>query len=159
MASAFTETIAEHGPESVALYVSGQFLTEDYYVANKLMKGFIGSPISTPIRACAWPRRSPAITAPSARTWCPAATRIWRGGPRRSGRLQHGLVPSGALSAPRAARGRRGTKIVVIDPRRTVTCDIADLHLAIRPGSDVALFEGLLAHLARTAPATRAWIA
>ena len=46
------------------------------------------------------------------------------------------------------AREARGTKVVVIDPRRTATCDIADLHLALAPGSDVALFNGLLAFLA-----------
>lgn len=43
VASRFSDTIREHGPDSVAFYVSGQLLTEDYYVANKLMKGFIGS--------------------------------------------------------------------------------------------------------------------
>ncbi len=49
----FSETIAEHGPDSVAFYVSGQLLTEDYYVANKLMKGFIGSAnIDTNSRLC-----------------------------------------------------------------------------------------------------------
>ena len=73
----FAETIAEHGPDSVAFYVSGQFLTEDYYVANKLMKGFIGTATSTPIRGCAWRPRSPAMSAPSARTSCPASTRTW----------------------------------------------------------------------------------
>ncbi len=49
----FTQTIAAHGPESVAFYVSGQLLTEDYYVANKLMKGFVGSAnIDTNSRLC-----------------------------------------------------------------------------------------------------------
>ena len=49
----FSRTIAEHGPDSVALYVSGQLLTEDYYVANKLMKGFIGAAnIDTNSRLC-----------------------------------------------------------------------------------------------------------
>jgi assimilatory nitrate reductase catalytic subunit len=53
VASRFSETLAEHGPESVAFYVSGQLLTEDYYVANKLMKGFIGSAnIDTNSRLC-----------------------------------------------------------------------------------------------------------
>ena len=49
----FAQTIAEHGPDAIAFYVSGQFLTEDYYVANKLMKGFIGSAnIDTNSRLC-----------------------------------------------------------------------------------------------------------
>src|SRR5436190_22888285 len=53
VASKFSETIREHGPDSVAFYVSGQLLTEDYYVANKLMKGFIGSAnIDTNSRLC-----------------------------------------------------------------------------------------------------------
>ena len=53
VAQRFTQTIAEHGPDSVAFYVSGQLLTEDYYVANKLIKGFIGSAnIDTNSRLC-----------------------------------------------------------------------------------------------------------
>ncbi|MGA8078210.1 MAG: molybdopterin-dependent oxidoreductase, partial [Xanthobacteraceae bacterium] len=53
IAAAFKQTIADHGPDALALYVSGQFLTEDYYVANKLMKGFIGSAnIDTNSRLC-----------------------------------------------------------------------------------------------------------
>src|SRR2546429_7815794 len=53
IAVAFGSTVAEHGPDAVAFYVSGQFLTEDYYVANKLMKGFIGSAnIDTNSRLC-----------------------------------------------------------------------------------------------------------
>ncbi|MCQ6507851.1 molybdopterin-dependent oxidoreductase, partial [Vibrio parahaemolyticus] len=53
VASRFSDTIAEHGPDSVAFYVSGQLLTEDYYLANKLMKGFIGSAnIDTNSRLC-----------------------------------------------------------------------------------------------------------
>src|SRR3984957_4946169 len=56
-----------------------------------------------------------------------------------------------------AARTARGTRCVVIDPRRTATCDIADLHLALRPGSDVALFAGLLVHLAETGASDPTW--
>ena len=53
VAETFSRTIAEHGPDSVAFYVSGQLLTEDYYVANKLMKGFIGTAnIDTNSRLC-----------------------------------------------------------------------------------------------------------
>ncbi|TJV13038.1 MAG: nitrate reductase, partial [Mesorhizobium sp.] len=53
VASTFSRTIAEHGRDAVAFYVSGQLLTEDYYVANKLMKGFIGSAnIDTNSRLC-----------------------------------------------------------------------------------------------------------
>ncbi len=146
VAKRFRETIAQHGPNSVAFYVSGQLLTEDYYVANKLMKGFIGSAnIDTNSRLCmssavAGHMRAfgedvvPAgyedldeadlvILVGSNTAWC------------------HPIVYQRIM----AARAARGTRLVVIDPRRTETCEDADLHLAIRPGSDVALFNGLLA--------------
>ena len=55
------------------------------------------------------------------------------------------------------ARARRGTRVVVIDPRRTASCDIADLHLAIRPGSDVAVFAALLVHLADNGACDIGW--
>ena len=57
------------------------------------------------------------------------------------------------------ARAERGTRVVVIDPRRTATCDAADLHLALKPGSDVALFNGLLAYLDRSGALDRDYIA
>src|SRR5262249_16446135 len=57
-----------------------------------------------------------------------------------------------------AAKEQRATKVVVIDPRRTPTCDIADLHLAIRPGSDVAVFAGLLVHLVECGACDERWI-
>ena len=77
VADGFRRAIERDGPDAVAFYVSGQLLTEDYYVANKLMKGFIGSANIDTTRACAWPPRLPATNAPSAPTRCPAATRIW----------------------------------------------------------------------------------
>jgi len=53
VANKFKSVIEQHGPDAVAFYVSGQLLTEDYYVANKLMKGFIGSAnIDTNSRLC-----------------------------------------------------------------------------------------------------------
>ncbi len=150
VAQRFSETIAEHGPESVAIYGSGQLLTEDYYVANKLMKGFIGAAnIDTNSRLCMASsvaghiRAFGSDTVPgtyedleeadlvvlvgSNMTWC------------------HPVLFQRLL----AARERRGTRIVVVDPRRTVTAEAADLHLAIAPNSDVALFAGLLDHLDR----------
>jgi assimilatory nitrate reductase catalytic subunit len=154
----FGHTIREHGPEAVAFYVSGQFLTEDYYVANKLMKGFIGSAnIDTNSRLCMassvaghvrafgedivpgcyedLEQCDLAILVGSNMAWCHPI-------------LYQRLV---------AAREARGTRIVVIDPRRTPTCDIADLHLAIRPGTDVALFAGLLCEIAERRAADEAW--
>ena len=158
IAAAFTETVAQHGPDAVALYVSGQFLTEDYYVANKLMKGFIGSAnIDTNSRLCmassvAGHMRAfgedivpggyddveaadLAILAGSNTAWCHPV-------------LHQRLI---------AAREARGTKVVAIDPRRTSTSDTADLHLAIRSGSDVAVFAGLLVHLADSGHCDEAW--
>jgi assimilatory nitrate reductase catalytic subunit len=145
VADRFNATIAENGPESVAFYVSGQLLTEDYYVANKLMKGFIGtanidtnsrlcmaSAVAAHTRAfgedvvpCSYSDLDEAdliILLGSNTAWCHPV--IWQ-------RIE-------------AARETRGTKIVVIDPRRTETAERADLHLAIAPDSDVALFNGLL---------------
>jgi assimilatory nitrate reductase catalytic subunit len=154
----FAEAIAEHGPDAVALYVSGQFLTEDYYVANKLMKGFIGSAnIDTNSRLCMASSVAGHVRAfgedivPGAYEDIEAADLAVLVGSNTA--WCHPVLYQ-RLSA---ARGRRGTKVVVIDPRRTSTCDIADLHLAIRPGSDVAVFAGLLVHLARNGACDRAW--
>lgn len=153
VASRFSETIAEHGPDSVAFYVSGQLLTEDYYVANKLMKGFIGSAnIDTNSRLCmsssvAGHRRAfGADTVPGTYEDIELADLVILTGSNLA--WCHPVIYQ-RLAAAKAARP--SMKVVVIDPRRTMTADIADLHLAIRPDGDVALFMGLLAHLAGTA--------
>ncbi len=150
VAQRFSETIAEHGPDAVAFYVSGQLLTEDYYVANKLMKGFIGSAnIDTNSRLCmsssvAGHRRAfGADTVPGLYEDLELADLVILTGSNLA--WCHPVIYQ-RLAAAKVARP--GLKIVVIDPRRTMTCDIADLHLAIRPDGDVALFMGLLAHLA-----------
>jgi assimilatory nitrate reductase catalytic subunit len=149
VAERFSATIAEHGPDSVALYVSGQLLTEDYYVANKLMKGFIGSAnIDTNSRLCmassvAGHRRAfGSDTVPGNYEDLELADLVVLVGSNLA--WCHPVL----FQRLAAARDARGTKIVVVDPRRTATCEIADLHLAIRPGSDVALFNGLLGYLA-----------
>ncbi len=145
----FSDAIATHGPESVALYVSGQYLTEDYYVANKLMKGFIGAAnIDTNSRLC-----MASSVAGHTRAFGEDVV------PCCYGDLEEAdlVVFAGSNAAwchpvlfrrLEAARRHRGTRIVVIDPRRTATCNGADLHLPLRLGSDVALFDGLLVHLA-----------
>ncbi|WP_404338299.1 molybdopterin-dependent oxidoreductase [Sphingomonas sp. MMS12-HWE2-04] len=147
VAKRFRDTIAEHGPNSVAFYVSGQLLTEDYYVANKLMKGFIGSAnIDTNSRLCMSSAVAGHMRAfgedvvPASYDDLDAADLIVLVGSNTA--WCHPVAYQRIL----AARAARGTRIVVIDPRRTETCEDADLHLAIRPGSDVALFNGLLAH-------------
>lgn len=151
VAGKFTDAIAEHGPESVAFYVSGQLLTEDYYVANKLMKGFIGSAnIDTNSRLCmsstvaGHKRAFGTDTVPGTYEDLDQADLVVLVGSNLA--WCHPVLHQRLL----AARQRRGTKIVVIDPRRTATCDGADLHLALAPGSDVALFNHLLAEIDRT---------
>jgi len=151
VAARFKETIAQHGPNSVAFYVSGQLLTEDYYVANKLMKGFIGSAnIDTNSRLCmassvaGHKRAFGSDTVPGTYEDLELADLVVLVGSNLA--WCHPVL----FQRLDAARQARGTRVVVIDPRRTDTCEIADLHLAIKPGSDVALFNGLLAHLANS---------
>ncbi|MDH4414449.1 MAG: molybdopterin-dependent oxidoreductase [Rhizobium sp.] len=152
VAERFATTITEHGPDSVAFYVSGQLLTEDYYVANKLMKGFIGSAnIDTNSRLCmassvAGHRRAfGSDTVPGTYEDLELADLVVLVGSNLA--WCHPVLYQ-RLAAAKASRPTM--KVVVIDPRRTATSDIADLHLAIRPNGDVALFNGLLTHLAET---------
>ena len=149
LAERFKATIAEHGPDSVAFYVSGQLLTEDYYVANKLMKGFIGSAnIDTNSRLCmastvAGHRRAfGSDTVPGSYDDLEQADLVVLVGSNLA--WCHPVLQQRLLTAHR----QRRTKIVVVDPRETPSCDEADLHLPLKPGTDVALFNGLLAHLA-----------
>ena len=147
VARKFRQTIAKHGPDSVAFYVSGQLLTEDYYVANKLMKGFIGSGnIDTNSRLCMSSAVAGHIRAfgedvvPASYEDLEQADLIVLVGSNTA--WCHPIV----YQRIQAAREERGTKLVVIDPRRTETCDQADLHLPLKPGTDVTLMNGLLAH-------------
>ncbi|SDA36851.1 molybdopterin-dependent oxidoreductase [Sphingomonas sp. NFR15] len=151
VASRFAATIAEHGPDSVAFYASGQMLTEDYYVANKWMKGFVGTAnIDTNSRLCmasavaAHVRAFGEDVVPCGYDDLDAADLIVLVGSNTA--WCHPVV----WQRIEAARARRGTKLVVIDPRRTETAERADLHLAIAPDSDVALFTGLLGHMRTT---------
>lgn len=151
VANQFKSIIAEHGPDSVAMYVSGQCLTEEYYLANKLMKGFIGTNnIDTNSRLC----MSSAVVGYKKAlgddlvpcsyedidfcdcflvtganpAWCHPI--LWR---RVEQRLQ---------ASPAA-------KLIVVDPRRTDTCANADLHLQIIPGTDITLHNAIAALLIR----------
>jgi assimilatory nitrate reductase catalytic subunit len=158
IAARFADTIAEHGPGAAALYVSGQFLTEDYYVANKLMKGFIGTAnIDTNSRLCMASSVAGHIRAfgedivPGCYEDIDTADLVVLAGSNAA--WCHPVL----YQRLAAAREARGTRVVVIDPRRTATRDIADLHLALRPGSDVALFAGLLLHLAESGACDPRW--
>ena len=148
VADRFAQTIATHGPDSVAFYVSGQLLTEDYYVANKLMKGFIGSAnIDTNSRLCmastvaGHKRAFGSDTVPGTYEDLDEADLVVLVGSNLA--WCHPVLYQRVL----AARKARGTRVVVIDPRRTASCDGADLHLALQPGSDVALFNRLFTEI------------
>ncbi|MEO8114578.1 MAG: molybdopterin-dependent oxidoreductase, partial [Phenylobacterium sp.] len=159
VARRFSVTIARHGPDSVAFYVSGQLLTEDYYAANKLMKGFIGSGnIDTNSRLCM-------ASAVVAHTQAFGADLV--PGCYEDLDLARLVVFSGHNAAwthpvvfrrMEAARAR-GQRHVVIDPRRTDTAEMADLHLPLAPQRDVRLWNGLLADLIRRGAVDRGYIA
>jgi assimilatory nitrate reductase catalytic subunit len=159
VARKFADTITRHGPDSVAFYVSGQLLTEDYYVANKLMKGFIGSAnIDTNSRLCMASAVAGHVRAfgedvvPVTYDDLDQADLIVLVGSNSA--WCHPIVHQRIMTA----RAERGTKLVVIDPRRTETCEGADLHLQLRPGSDVALMNGLVAHCSDNGGLDRAFI-
>ncbi|QAY95034.1 nitrate reductase [Methylovirgula ligni] len=161
VAATFSRTIAEHGPDSVAFYVSGQLLNEDYYVANKLMKGFIGSAnIDTNSRLCmassvAGHRRAfGADTVPGTYEDLELGDLVVLVGSNLA--WCHPVLYQRIAAAKQK---RPQMRIVLIDPRRTMTADIADIHLAVRPDGDVALFTGLLAWLADHDALDRAFIA
>ena len=149
VAQGLAAAIREHGPDAVAFYVSGQLLTEDYYVANKLMKGFIGSGnIDTNSRLC-----MASAVAGHKRAFGEDLVP----GCYEDLELADLIVLVGSNTAwchpvlfrriEREKERRPDLKLVVIDPRRTATADMADLHLPIHGGTDVTLFNGLLWYL------------
>jgi len=147
VAGAIAASVRDHGPESVAFYLSGQLLTEDYYVANKLAKGFIGTPhVDTNSRLC----MSSAVAAHKR-----AFGEDCVPGCYEDLELADLLVLAGSNAAwahpvlyqRMKASHRSGRKVVVIDPRQTATAELADLHLKLRPGTDTLLFNGLLVWL------------
>ena len=142
----FQSTIDLHGADSVAFYLSGQLLTEDYYVANKLMKGFIGtSNIDTNSRLCmasaaaAYNRAFGGDIVPGCYEDLEVADLLMLVGSNMA--YTHPVIYQRIV---KAKKERPDLKVVVIDPRRTATCDLADFHLPIAPGSDAFFFNGLL---------------
>jgi assimilatory nitrate reductase catalytic subunit len=151
VAGRFAELIARHGPDSVAFYASGQLLTEDYYVINKLAKGFLGTAnVDTNSRLCmassvaGHKRAFGSDTAPGCYEDFDQAELIVFVGSNAAWchPVLYQRIAAAKVKNPLL-------RVVVIDPRRTDTCDAADLHLPLRSGSDAVLFNGLLAHLAR----------
>lgn len=151
VASGFRQIIDQHGPDAVALYVSGQLLTEDYYVANKFMKGYIGSAnIDTNSRLC----MSSAVAGHKRAFGADLVPTCYE-----DLELADLIVLVGSNTAwchpilfQRIAQlkdKKPQLKLVVVDPRRTATCELADLHLPVKAGTDVWLFNGLLSYLAQ----------
>ncbi|WP_230123342.1 molybdopterin-dependent oxidoreductase, partial [Pseudomonas sp. Bi70] len=145
-AEVFADTIREHGPDSVAFYISGQLLTEDYYAFNKLARALVGTNnIDSNSRLCMSSavvgyKRSLGADAPpcsyedieQAHTLLIIGSNMAYAHPILFRRLEAAKADNPEM------------KVIVVDPRRTDTCAVADLHLAIAPGSDVALLHGVL---------------
>ncbi len=160
VAHTFSQLIKDHGPGSVAFYLSGQLLTEDYYIANKLMKGFMGSGnVDTNSRLCmaaassAHKRSFGEDTVPGCYEDLELAEVIFVVGSNPA--YAHPIIFQRIMKAKEL---NPQLKIVVIDPRRTATCESADLHLAIKPGSDAYYFNGLLMYLEQEGKLNHAYI-
>ena len=160
VAHRFQHIIARDGPGAVAFYLSGQLLTEDYYVANKLMKGFVGSAnVDTNSRLCmassvAGHRRAfGADTVPGCYEDLDEADLLVLVGSNAA--WCHPVLYQRML----ANKQKRGARMIVIDPRRTDTVGDDDLFLGLKPGTDTALFSGLLVHLADNGALDRDYIA
>ena len=150
-AAVYRSIIARYGPDSVGLFVSGQLLTEEYYLANKLCKGFLGTNnIDTNSRLC----MSSAVvgyklslgddTPPFSYEDIEASDCLFVTGANPA--WCHPILFR-RVEAHRAANP--GVKLIVVDPRRTQTAEMADLHLALRPGTDIHLHNALAALLIR----------
>ena len=149
VAERLARIVERHGPDAVAFYISGQLLTEDYYVFNKLAKGLIGTNnIDTNSRLC----MSSAVTGyklalgadgpPTCYEDLELAKTVLFAGSNAA--YAHPVL----FRRLEDAKARDpGVRWIVVDPRRTDTAAMADLHLAIQPGTDVALFNGMLHHL------------
>lgn len=152
IATKINQTIEQHGPDAVALYLSGQLLTEDYYVANKLMKGFIGSAnVDTNSRLCmastvvGHKRAFGEDIVPGCYEDLELADLIIFVGSNAA--WNHPVIYQRISDAKQR---NPKMKVVLVDPRRTATADLADLHLQINPGSDALLFNQLLRAIAES---------
>ncbi|RNF51020.1 nitrate reductase [Marinomonas hwangdonensis] len=145
------QVVKDHGPDAFAFYLSGQILTEDYYVANKLAKGFIGTAnVDTNSRLCmasavvGYKRAFGSDTVPCNYEDLECCDLLIMVGSNAA--WTHPILYQRIVAAKKQ---RPSMRVVVIDPRETATCDIADLHLAIKPGSDAAIFSFLLSDSAQ----------
>ncbi len=146
LAYRLASTIETHGPDAIGLYLSGQLLTEDYYVFNKLAKGLVGTNnVDTNSRLC----MSSAVAGYKASLGSDAVPGCYD-----DINLAQTLFITGSNMAwahpvlyrrlEDARRARPGMKVIVADPRRTETAAEADLHLQLLPGTDVVLHHAML---------------
>jgi len=160
IAGGFKRIIAADGPDAVAFYLSGQLLSEDYYIANKLMKGFIGSAnVDTNSRLCmsssvtGHKRAFGSDTVPGCYADLDEADLFVLVGSNAA--WCHPILYQRMV----AAQESRGAKLINIDPRGTATSETAFLQLSLAQGQDGTLFSGLLVHLADNNYLDRAFIA
>jgi len=146
VADKFAAIIRQHGPDAVGFYISGQLLTEDYYMFNKLAKGLIGTNnVDTNSRLC----MSSAVSGYKATLGADAPPGCYED-------IDHAqcIFIAGSNTAyahpilfrrvEDARKNNPELRLIVVDPRRTDTASAADLHLAILPGTDVVLFNAML---------------
>jgi len=160
IAAALQRIKSEYGPDAIAFYLSGQLLTEDYYIANKLMKGFIGSAnVDTNSRLCmassvaGHKRAFGSDTVPGCYGDLDEADLFVLVGSNAA--WCHPILYQRMV----AAQEKRGAKLINIDPRATATSETALMQLSIAPGQDGALFSGLLVYLADQGHLNQAFIA
>ncbi|HYF44334.1 MAG TPA: molybdopterin-dependent oxidoreductase, partial [Ramlibacter sp.] len=145
-AQKFAQVIREHGPDAVGFYISGQLLTEDYYVFNKLAKGLVGTNnVDTNSRLC----MSSAVAGYKMTLGADAPPACYEDVDHAQCLFIAGSNAAWAhpvlfrrVEEARAANPQM--RVILVDPRRTDTAEIADLHLKLLPGTDVMLFHGLL---------------
>jgi len=145
-ADRFAEIVRTHGPDAVGFYLSGQLLTEDYYVFNKLAKGLVGTNnVDTNSRLCmssavaGYKQTLGADAPPACYDDLNHAATLFIAGSNTA--FAHPILYRRIEDAKRANPTLR---TIVVDPRRTDTAEAADLFLQIQPGTDVALFNGML---------------
>ena len=145
-ADRFARVISEHGPDAVAFYISGQLLTEDYYVFNKLAKGLVGTNnVDTNSRLC----MSSAVVAYKQTLGADAPPCAYEDFAHTdclfiAGNNTAYAHPVAFRRIEDAKKAKPDMKIVVVDPRRTDTAAMADLHLPILPGTDIWLYNAML---------------
>jgi ferredoxin-nitrate reductase len=138
----------EHGPDAIAVYVSGQLLSEDYYAVNKLVKGFIGTNnVDSNSRLC----MSSAVAAYRETFGADGPPASYADIDRADCLLLLGTNTAAChpiVWARIRRRQQEGARLVVLDPRRTETAAAADLHLPLRPGSDLAVLNAMIRTIA-----------